>query len=149
MHYFLSSEAPSCSDSFDVGLDYLQTEDAKDYIADHLWKLVMDLVGIAEENSIELNDLINVDDQATIKDDIEEFVTALSAVTSLLKESKTQLCGSQWIWILNIFDIFLPNNKIAQFCTQYAYENSISKLKYILSGRLTWCTRFKSDFQEN
>ena len=120
MHYFLSSEAPSCSDSFDVGLDYLQTEDAKDYIANHLWKLVMDLVGFAEENSFELNDLINVDDQATIKDDIEEFVTALSAVTSLLKESKTQLCGSQWIWILNIFDIFLPNNKIAQFCIKYA-----------------------------
>ena len=55
----------------------------------------MDLVGFDEEKSIELNDLINVDEMATIKDDIEEFVTALSAVTSLLKESKTQLCGAQ------------------------------------------------------
>ena len=115
MHYVLNSEAHSCSDSFDLGLQYFQTQDAKDYIAHQLWTLVQDSLG-----SDELDD----EKEAIIKGYIDEFVTALPAVTIVLKEFhyKIQLCGSEWIWILNIFDIFLPNNKIAQFCTQYACE---------------------------
>ena len=118
MHYFLNSETHSCSDSFELGLQYLQTQDAKDYIAHQLWTLVQDSLG-----SDELDD----EKEAIIKGYIDEFVTALPAVTIVLKEFhyKIQLCGSEWIWILNIFDIFLPNNKIAQFCIhtlQYACE---------------------------
>ena len=134
MHYFLNSEAPSCSDSFDLGLQYLQTQDAKEYIGLHLWALVQDFLGSDEE--IELDEY--AEKMATIENYIQEFVDALPAVTNVLKDSKTELCGSQWIRFWTFLIFFLYNNKIAQFCIQYAYEKTISILKYILSGRLTW-----------
>ena len=89
MHYFLNSEAPSCSDSFDLGLQYLQTQDAKEYIGLHLWALVQDFLGSDEEIEHDAEKM------ATIKNYIQEFVEALPAVTNVLKDSKTELCGSQ------------------------------------------------------
>ena len=86
MHYFFISEAPSCAESFDVGLQYLSTEDAQDYIAMHLWALVEDFLGSDEE--IELDD----EKKATLKSYILEFVTALPAVTNVLKAFKNELC---------------------------------------------------------
>ena len=135
MHYFLNSEAPSCSDSFDLGLQYLQTQYAKEYIGLHLWGLVQDFLGSdGSDEEIELDD----EKMATIKNYIQEFVDALPAVNNVLKDSKTELCDSQWIRFWTFLIFFLHNNKIAQFCIQYAYEKTISILKYILSGRLTW-----------
>merc|ERR1712062_489252 len=77
------SEAPSCAESFDVGLQYLSTEDAQDYVAMHLWALVEDYLGSDEE--IELDD----EKKATLKSYILEFVTALPTVTNVLKASRT------------------------------------------------------------
>ena len=89
MHYFLNSEAPSCSDSFDLGLQYLQTQDAKEYIGLHLWALIQDSFGSHEESELDAEKM------ATIKNYIQEFVDALPAVTNVLEDSKTELCGSQ------------------------------------------------------
>ena len=108
MYYFLISEAPSCAESLDVGLQYLPTEDAQDYVAMHLWALVEDYLGSDEE--IELDD----EKKATLKSYILEFVTALPTVTNVLKAFKNELCMlpgnddpiSGWIWVLNLFDIF-------------------------------------------
>ena len=92
MHYFLNSEAPSCSDSFDLGLQYLQTQYAKEYIGLHLWGLVQDFLGSdGSDEEIELDD----EKMATIKNYIQEFVDALPAVNNVLKDSKTELCDSQ------------------------------------------------------
>merc|ERR1712062_544639 len=85
------SEAPSCSDSFDLGLQYLQTQDAKEYIGLHLWALVQDFLGSDEEIDPE----IVAEKMAIIQNYIQEFVDALPAVTNVLKDSKTELCGSQ------------------------------------------------------